>query len=244
MKKISHAILWMGLMLFILNGCSQKESKVDVEHQKLIWHDTREKPFGIYDYSELSKKEAKELLENKFSVQVPSFVEEVENMLSAEIITDSLKEKAPVYSIFTARDRINVRGDYQFYQEEELKVFAFVDLKYIFDEENKEVRLATQSLSMSNYGKKATYPKDNFEELLMKVAQIIDIPKRESDLASENFVKDYQKEENRPGMSTVVVYGNDNEMEEKQLVSQTLRVGFNSNQEAREIYGEIVDYTK
>ncbi|MCA5011843.1 MULTISPECIES: hypothetical protein [unclassified Enterococcus] len=237
-------ILALFICLLLAAGCSGKNNAAEVEHQQLIWQKQREKPFGTFDYPEISEDEALDLLKNKFEVKVPEIIPQTKKLFDEKIITTNLEAKKVEYSLYASGNDLLVRGYYPVYKGEELIVFALIDLKYSFDKEQKEVRLASQSLALSNYGKEEAYPKDNFNELLLEVAQNIDISKDTADLAIQNFEKDYKEVDKRPASKTVVVYGNDEEAEEKKLVSQTLRVGFNDKREFREIHAAIIDYTE
>jgi hypothetical protein len=236
----------LGLLIcfLLVVGCSKKSQSTEIAHQQLIWHEKREKPFGTFDYPEISEGEALDLLKTKFNVKIPEIIEQTKQLFEQKIITSEVEEKAPEYTLYATGDELLVRGYYPVYKGEEVNVFALIDLKYSFDKEQKEVRLASQSLAISNYGQEEAYPKDNFSELLLDAAQIIDIPKDTADLAIQNFEKDYKDVEKRPQSKTAVVYGNDDEAKDKKLVSQTLRVGFNEKRELREIYAAIVDYSE
>lgn len=78
--------------------------------------------------------------------------------------------------MYASSVELKVRAYYPLNEGNELSVFALVDLKYSFNKEKKEVRLTSQSLSMTTYGEKIAYPKDNYDELLAKSAEIIDLP--------------------------------------------------------------------
>ncbi|GGC78365.1 hypothetical protein GCM10011573_05070 [Enterococcus wangshanyuanii] len=237
-------LLALFICLLPVSGCSGKNNAAKVEHQQLIWHEQQEKPFGTFDYPEISEDEALDLLKNKFEVKIPAIIQQTKKLFDEQIITADLEIKKAEYSLYASGNDLLVRGYYPVFKGEELVVFALVDLKYSFDKEQKEVRLVSQSLALSNYGQEEAFPKDNFDELLLEVAQIIDISKDTADLAIQNFEKDYKEVDKRPASKTVVVYGNDEEAEEKKLVSQTLRVGFNEKREFREIHAAIVDYTE
>ncbi|WP_086312453.1 hypothetical protein A5821_000149 [Enterococcus sp. 7F3_DIV0205] len=243
-KKAFLFTLTILLGLSIISACSSKKQATKVEHQKLTWHEAREKPFGTFDYPKITEKEALTTLENKFKVRVPSLIEQTKEMLKNDVSIQGMVEGAPEYTMYASGDELKVRGYYPLNEGPELKVFALIDLKYTFDKEKKEVRLATQSLAMTTYGDKSTYPKDNFDELLAKSAEIIDLPKKLTARSIQNFNEDYKELDKRPTSSKAVVYSNDKEAVEKKKVSQALLGGFDNKQELKEIYATIVDYTE
>ncbi|MDA9472119.1 hypothetical protein [Enterococcus sp. 5H] len=245
MRKNFYLILlalFIGVLL--VASCSSENQTTEIAHQQLSWHKQREKPFGTFDYPEISEDEALDLLQNKFSVKVPQIIQQTKHLFDEKITTKELEEKKAEYTLYASGNELLVRGYYPIYKGEELVVFALIDLKYSFDPEKKEARLASQSLALSNYSQEEAYPKNNFDELLLAVAQIIDIPKGKADVAIKNFNEDYKEVDKRPASKTAVVYGNDNEAEAKTLISQTLRVGFNDKREFREIHAAIIDYTE
>ncbi|PZL73073.1 hypothetical protein CI088_09390 [Enterococcus plantarum] len=87
---------------------------------------------------------------------------------------------------------------------------------------------------MTTYGEKIAYPKDNYDELLAKSAEIIDLPNELSDRSIQHFKEDYKEVAKRPTSAKAV---------EKKKVSQSLLGGFDSKQELKELYATIVDYT-
>lgn len=245
MKKKSY-LFFVAIIVCVISvsACSSKKQTSAVEHQQVTWHEKREKPFGTFDYPEITEKEAFDLLKNKFNVHVPNFVQEVKEMLKTDVKTKGMEEGDPEYTMYASGDELKARAYYPINDGDELRVFALVDLKYSYNKEKKEVRLTSQSLSMTTYGQKIAYPKDNFDELLAKSAEIIDLPKKLTDRSIQHFKEDYQEIDKRPASSKAIVYSNDQEAVEKKKVSQSLLGGFDNKQELKEIYASIVDYTE
>ncbi|WP_207696614.1 hypothetical protein DOK67_0002327 [Enterococcus sp. DIV0212c] len=245
MKRNYRKILVLALIIVGISGCSSKTAEtIDTSQQHLIWHDEREKAFGMFDYPKISEREAIDLLTNKFQVKLPAFLEQTKQMFQEEILTSSIQEAEPEYSIFARGDQLQIRGFYPFNHQNELAVFAYIDLVYKFDKENKQVKLTTQSLSMSNYGSDALYPNDNFYELVQRAGKLIGLPKVEQDRAIDNFKNDYEEIEQRPTNEKIVLFSNDDEANEKKKLSQAMRIGFNEHREMREIYAVLVDYSE
>lgn len=245
MKNKSFLSLLMIIFCVIsIVGCSQKKPKVKVEHQQLTWHEAREKPFGMFDYPKVTEKEGLDLLKNKFNVKVPKLIQQVKELLKDEVAVEGMLLGDPEYTLYATGDELKARAYYSLNEGTELIVFVLVDLKYTFNKEKKEARLLSQSLSMTTYGEKTTYPKDNFEELLASSGKIIDLPTKLADRSIQNFIVDNEKVDKRPTASKSIVYSNDKEAVEKKLVSQTLLGGFDSQRELKEIYAMVVDYTE
>lgn len=243
MKKSILCVVSLITCVVSISGCFFKKEAAKVEHQQLIWHDSREKPFGTFDYPKITEKEAFDLLKTKFDVKVPSLIFKVKEMLIEDVGTKTMQIDEPEYTMYASGDELKMRAYYPLNEDNELRVFALVDLKYSFNKEKKEVRLTSQKLSMTTYGDKVTYPKDNFTELLAKSAEIIELPKKQSDTAIQHFNADYNELDKRPVSSKAIVYSNDKEAAEKKQVSQAILGGFDSKQELKEIYATIVDYT-
>lgn len=245
MKKT--VLLFVTIVCFLsISGCFAKKqtTETEVEHQQLLWHNKREKPFGTFDYPKITEKEATDLLENKFKVNSPKLMSQVKVLLKEEVATEGMQTGEPEYTMYATGDELKIRAYFPLNEGEELRVFALVDLKYTYNKEQQEVRLNAQSFSMTTYGEKVTYPKDNFDELLAKSAAMIDLSEEKTKHAIKNFKTDYQEIDKRPIAAKAVIYSNDKEAVEKKKVSQELLGGFDSNKELKEIYATIVDYTE
>lgn len=243
-NKTILLLVFLCCFSVMLGACSEKKEDAKIEHQHLTWHDGREKPFGSFDYPEITEEKALDLLKNKFNVKVPLLVQQVKELLKNEVAADQMKEGNVEYTMYVSGDEILLRGYYPLNQGETIRAFALIDLKYSYIKEKKTVRLTSQSLALTNYGEESVYPKDNFYELLASSAKLIDLSEDLSKQSIENFQNDYNELEKRPAGSKVAVYSNDKEASEKKQVSLTLQVGFGNNQELKEIYATIVDYTE
>lgn len=246
MKKRIIYLVGCMLSIFLLVACKQEAVKSNSANNTnpLVWHKQREKRFGVYDYPSLTKKEAIDLLKNKFQLQLPKMIKQAENMFENEIVTNEVVADKIEYSVFVTEEQVQVRGYYPFNRGNELAVFAYLDFVYTYDIDKKMVRLKSQSFSMSNYGEEAIYPKDNFNQLVKSTSDLIEVQKNEFDHAEKNFTKNYGEVDQRPNAEKIIFYSNDEEMQDKKGISQSIRIGFNDKREMREIYAALVDYTE
>jgi hypothetical protein len=241
MRKPFLVFLLLALGLISI-GCTRKQTTG--EHQQFVWHEKRTKPFGRFDYEKITEKAAFDVMENKFALNVPTFVEEVKSLLKKKVAAENMSVGKAEYTMYAAGEEFKVRGFYPVYENNTMRAFALIDLKYEFSKEKKQVRLTSQKLSLTSYGENSEYPQDNFFEVLQACGSLIDIPKKQLQQAIENAQNDYKVKEQRPVSAKRWIYTNDNEAQDKQEVSQTLQVGFDDQQEFREIYAAVIDYTE
>ena len=68
--------------LFLVTGCRTSSAPLPSDDQALVWSGKRDKPFGTYETGKLATaKEAETVLEETFSVSVPSFFTESEKVM-------------------------------------------------------------------------------------------------------------------------------------------------------------------
>lgn len=246
MMKKRTGLSFCVTIIFLLgvSACSDKKKDVSIEHERVIWHETREKPFGRFDYPKISREEGISLLKDKFKVKVPDMISQAESLMDKEVVTAEVKADKPEYTIFAEGDELRIHGYYPFMKEDQLEMTVVVEFTYLFTREEKEVRLRTQGIYIVNVGENAEFPKENGHRLLEQTADFIDLPKSVSNRSIENFEEKYQEPDNRPAGQGVKLFSNDEEMTEKKKVSQSIVVEFNEQKEIRKIQAAIVDYTE
>ncbi|MHC5228306.1 hypothetical protein ACYSNW_08520 [Enterococcus sp. LJL99] len=243
-KKTFFIGIIASVLLFTLIGCTNKIKTQDVEHQKLLWRETREKPFGRFDYPQLTEQEALDLMKTKFNLKVSNFAEKTEELLKKELITLDLNEEAKEYSLYATGDELKLVGYYPMDLERKPVVTASIVSEYKFDKENKEVRLTFQNITISKTNEAFSFPEINGESLIKEVAKIVDIPEQTQKQMLTNFEKDYKKVEERPVNSNIVLFGNKDEAKSKKGVFQTIYVKFDHNREMSELNAVVSDYTE
>lgn len=238
-----HKNRWLFLVMlvavFALGAC-QKEQKVKNVPERLeafVWYGEREKPFGIFEYDELTKAEAETLLEDKFSLQLAGLTEAFEKVLDEGLISGEVKAGEPVFSVVAQENDLKLRGYYTYYVGEELVTFAYIDSEYQYDSESKEVRLLDQTLSLAKYGSGSTFPADNGEELVQRFGEALKI--NDLDTAMEKFKENYPES----SKSEITVSDNGTEAYDNHSIRTSL-IARVTNKEIVEIYARLVDYTE
>ncbi|OJG68043.1 hypothetical protein RV09_GL002154 [Enterococcus moraviensis] len=231
-------------LVLIVSACSVNKKTAAIEHEQLLWHETREKPFGRFDYPKISKKEGLSLLKNKFNVKVPDMITQAETLMEKEVVTDEVKADDPEYTLYAEGDELRIQGYYPFSKENQLETVAMVEFTYLYTREEKDVRLRTQSFSIVKAGEKELFTKEKFHTLLEETAKIIDLPKTITDRSIENFEKKYAQLEDRPASQRVKVYSNDEEMTEKKRITQSIIAEFDPQKELKGVQAAIVDRTE
>ncbi|OTN89916.1 hypothetical protein A5819_002414 [Enterococcus sp. 7E2_DIV0204] len=243
-KKRTLFLCATMILLLIISACSANKKTTSIEHEQLLWHDTREKPFGRFDYPNISKEEGLSLLKDKFKVKVPDMIAQAEALMEKEVATDGVKPGDSEYTLYAEGDELRIQGYYPFSKESQLETVAAVEFTYLFRREEKDVRLRTQSFSIVNVGEKEAFTKEKFHTLLEETAKIIDLPKTISDRSIENFGKTYQELDSRPAAQRVKVYSNDEEMTEKKRITQSIVAEFSQKKELKGLQVAIVDRTE
>lgn len=241
MNRYKNSSLFLVLLaaLLVLGACQkeQKVKNVPAQLQEFVWYDEREKPFGIFEYDELTKAEAEELLEQKFSLQEAVLTEEFEKCLDEGITDETIKAGEPIYSLAAQETSLKVRGYYTYYKEEDLVAFAYIDTEYQYDSESKEVRLLDQTLSLAKPGSGSTFPQNNGEELIQQLGEILKID--DLDAAMAQFKEKYPES----SKSEITVSDNGTEAYDNHGIRKAL-IARVTNKEIVEIYARLVDYTE
>ncbi|MGM0219258.1 hypothetical protein [Enterococcus sp. AZ126] len=232
------------IVLFGLSACSDNQKDISIEQEQFIWHETREKPFGQFDYPKISKNEGLSLLKDKFKLKVPTLIAQSETLMEKELVTDEVKADTPEYTLYAEGDELRIKGYYPLVKGDQLEAIVAIEFSYQFNQKEKEVRLKNQSFTVVNAGASAEFPQEKFIELLKRTVDLIDVPKTTSERSIKNFEKEYEQPDDRPEGQRVKVYSNNEEMEEKKGISQTIIVEFNGQKGMRGIQALIVDNTE
>lgn len=234
MRVITLIIVCL-IPLLIISGC-KKEKALTTESQELLWRSKRTKPFGVFEYSELSKEEVKSILKEKFAVSLSALTDKTEVILDETFLTDAGTKDTVIYTIDAKENKLFVRGFYPYEQAGTMQAFAYIDSEYHYIPDKKQAVLVDQAITLSNYGEASAFQSKNVEILLKKLGEVVRV---------ENLtIALTQLKENEKNVKSKELEVSDNgEAAYKQKnIRSSLYVGINEKSEIKEIYARLTDY--
>lgn len=236
-KKLRMATVMVVFLLplLIVAGC-KKETGLPKETQELLWRGKRTKPFGVFEYSDLSKETTESILKEKFAVSLSVLPAKAERILDHKFLVDSNEKGVVTYTIEAKENKLFVRGFYPYEHTGTLAVFAYIDSEYHYIPESEQVVLVDQMISLSNRGEVSAFQPKNIEALLQKLGELVRV---------ENLTVALTKfKEHGKGIKSEELEVSDNGKDayKKKKIHSSLYVGVNEKSEIKEIYARLTDY--
>ncbi|WP_375178517.1 hypothetical protein [Enterococcus rotai] len=223
------------LPILLISGC-KKEKALPKKSQELLWRAERTKPFGVFEYSDLSKEEAETILKEKFSVSLSTLTKKTEAILDEELLTDTGAKGTVTYTIDAKENKLQVRGFYPYEQGDTMQSFAYIDSEYHYLPEKKQANLIDQTITLSNYGESSAFQSENVEPLLKKLGELVQV---ENLTIALTQLKEHEKEVKSKELE---VSDNGEDAYKKKNIRSSLYVGIDEKSEIKEIYARLTDY--
>jgi len=223
------------LPILLISGC-KKEKALPKKSQELLWRAERTKPFGVFEYSDLSKEEAETILKEKFSVSLSTLTKKTEAILDEELLTDTGAKGTVTYTIDAKENKLQVRGFYPYEQGDTMQAFAYIDSEYHYLPEKKQANLIDQTITLSNYGESSAFQSENVEPLLKKLGELVQV---ENLTIALTQLKESEKEVKSKELE---VSDNGEDAYKKKNIRSSLYVGIDEKSEIKEIYARLTDY--
>lgn len=223
------------LPILLISGC-KKEKALPKKSQELLWRAERTKPFGVFEYSDLSKEEAETILKEKFSVSLSALTQKAEAILDEELLTDTGAKGPVTYTIDAKENKLQVRGYYPYEQANTMQAFAYIDSEYHYLPEKKQANLVDQTITLSNYGESSAFQSENVEPLLKKLGELVQV---ENLTIALTQLKEHEKEVKSKELE---VSDNGEDAYKKKNIRSSLYVGIDEKSEIKEIYARLTDY--
>lgn len=233
--RVITLIIVCLLPILIISGC-KKENAFPKESQDLLWKAKRTKPFGVFEYSDLSKNAAETILKEKFAVSLSALTKKTEAILDEEFLTDTGAKGTVTYTIDAKENKLQVRGFYPYEQGNRIPVFAYIDSEYHYLPEKKQAILADQTITCSNYGESTAFQSQHVEVLLKKIGELVRVENLTIALTQlKESGKDVKSKE-------LEVSDNGEDAYKKKNIRSSLYVGIDEQSEIKEIYARLTDY--
>lgn len=239
MKKMVR-IVSTFLLLLALSGCaaSNGHDTLNAKDKPLTWQEKKEKPFGKFEYRKLDEAEAKKLLTDKFLVELPQYYEDINIVFNKHFETEASKLEPIEYSITTNGENLYFRAINRYSQNEELKIFTYIDFEYQFDREKKQATLKNQTIMIANPTQEGQFPKNDFEETVKDLSSLvnINIGKNLEDLQT---LRD--KEKGKLGGAVLQVYENTKDAKAANELQKSIAVELNEQEHIIQTFFYITD---
>lgn len=236
-RKIRVMTLLITCLLPVLlsSGC-KKENALPKESQELLWKTERSKPFGIFEYSDLSKEAAETILKEKFAVSLSTLTKKTEAILNEELLTDTGAKGTVTYTIDAKENKLQVRGFYPYEQVGTIQAFAYIDSEYHYLPEKKQAILVDQTVTLSNYEESSAFQSEKVDVLLKKLGELVRV---ENLTVALTRLKENEKEVKS---KEVEISDNGEDAYRKKNIRSSLYVGVDEKAEIKEIYARLTDY--
>ncbi|WP_086314548.1 hypothetical protein A5821_002128 [Enterococcus sp. 7F3_DIV0205] len=239
MKKKLKMVLFV-LLILMLSGCTASNGHdiLNAKDKPLTWQGEKEKPFGKFEYRKLDEKEVKKLLKEKFSVELPSYYKDIQIVFDKHFVTANTHLAPTEYSITTDGESLYFRGINKYYQQDELKIFTYIDFDYQFDQKKKLVTLKNQTLTISNPSKERQLPKNDLDETIKDVSSLINISlgKNLDDLHAL-----MKKDKGKLKGSVLQVYENIEAAKDANELQKSIAVELDNEEHINQLYFYITD---
>lgn len=143
------------LCLVVTVACKKTEfsAPLSAADKALVWEKAQEKNFGKFDYLDITKEEAVELMTKKFEVELPKLYTEAIPIIEEALQTDENNQEDPVYMVKATGNTLSMRATYPYKNKTDGKYYSYgtVELVYEFDEKQKLKWLSSQDITLVNY---------------------------------------------------------------------------------------------
>lgn len=233
--RVITLIIVCLLPILIISGC-EKENGFPKESQDLLWQSKRTKPFGVFEYSDLSKAAAETILKEKFAVSLSTLTEKTEAILDEALLIATGEKGTVTYTIDAKENKLQVRGFYPYVQGDTMQAFAYIDSEYHYLPAKKQANLIDQTITLSNYGESSAFQSENVEPLLKKLGELVRV---ENLTIALTQLKEHEKEVKSKELE---VSDNGEDAYKKKNIRSSLYVGIDEKSEIKEIYARLTDY--
>lgn len=234
-------LLFLLFVLIALSGCAEPNGHktLNALNQPLAWQGEREKPFGQYDFGKLDEQEFNKLLKEKFKVSLPEYYNDVTITLMKNLVKDQVSLDQAEYFIEAQGETLNLRIINQYKKEKELVFYTVANFDYLFDREQKQVTLKNQSIIVNDATKDGTFVKDDFNQLILGMGNVLNI--RSLGKRLEDFNTLIEKEKDNLGNQVLFLYDDSITMKERNELQKVISVEYNQLGVMRNIYFRIID---
>lgn len=234
-------LLFLLFVLFALSGCagSNGHTTLNALDKPLAWQDEREKPFGQYDFGKLDEQEFNKLLKEKFKVSLPEYYKDMTITLKKIFVKDQVNLDQVEYFIEAQGEILHLRIINEYKKEQELVFYTSANFEYVFDREQKQVTLKKQSIIVNDATKDGTFPKEDFNQLILNMGHVLNIKGLNKKLDDFNIFT--EKEKDKLGDQILFIYDDSIIAKEKNELQKAISVEYNQLGVMRNIYFHIID---
>lgn len=246
MMKKKQAIYWRHFFAVVmiglfLTGCTKadKYAQLKEEDKQLVVTQEREKPFGEFEYVDITQEEGLDLMEDKFDLPLPDYYSQMDQFVQKYFETKTIQQGKTHSVLYANVNTLNFRTIYTFYKEKELALAFIVDLDYSFSADEKIALLEKQAFNLKIAPVDGSLPQDNFDELIYGLAEVMKIDGIDSYLAG--YKKQITGVEEQLGNQRIRLFDNAEKKEKNKELSKEIVVIYDSGSTFREINAIIQD---
>ncbi|WP_348921132.1 hypothetical protein [Enterococcus rotai] len=239
-KNIMLAIFCL-LSVISLVGCSKSSSysRLPKQEQNLVWSGERTKPFGEYDYFDISQKEAIKLVKDKFKLELPVSHDKISDFTKKDLILEEIKYTKEVSFVFARDNQLKYRTNYVYNEGDKTAAFVSVDFDYTYLSKEKEAILSTQTIQYQFFevGKKLS--QSEIDGLLKEVGSFMKVTDMDKELAE--YHKELTDSKDKLANKTFVVSDNaKTKIKDKELTKKIVLL-YDESGNPKELYARIGD---
>lgn len=234
-------ILFLLFALFALSGCTQSNGHTTLNalDKPLAWQEEREKPFGHYNFGKLDEKKFNNLLKEKLKISLPEYYKDLTITFTNNFVKDQVRLDQSEYYIQAQGETLELRIVKEYKKEQELIFYTVVKLEYEFDQNQKQATLKNQSIIVNDASKEGTFGKEEFNQLINDMGQVMNILAAKKELEEFNAFTE-QKKDNLGGQ-LLFIHDDSVASKEKNELQKAISVEYNQEGIMRNIYFYIID---
>lgn len=234
-------LLFLLFVLFALSGCaaSNGHATLNALDKPLAWQEEREKPFGRYDFGKLDEKKFNDLLKEKFKISLPEYYKDLTITFTKNLVKNQVSLDQTDYFILAQGETLGLRIVNEYKKDQELALYTVVELEYEFDKDQNQVTLKKQTIIVNDATTKGTFPKEEFNQLIKDMGQVMNITGIKKELNEFNTLT--EKEKNKLGGQLVFIHDDSVISKEKNELQKAISVEYNQEGVMRNIYFYIID---
>lgn len=178
-------LLVLGLVVLTISGCASKEEAVkrtDLAKgdELLVNSFKREKGFSVYEFPDLEKAEAEEVLQEDLKLELPGFLDQINKLVEEHLVTDDQKIEGESYSIASVNEEASYINFFAVKNNENLyPMSATSQIIYSFRKSEEKAFFDNYKLRIDNSAATEKYNGADLEKFLLSLGEAINIQKED-----------------------------------------------------------------